>query len=526
MSPSIVILSTKEGLPIAQRLKMSFQANWRRLRGPECLVQVWDELFPTGTSYLDALARIASDFVVVVFTGDDTAMVRNESLVVPRDNVIFELGYFTGRMSPRRVILVAEQGIKIPSDYAGISHVSYKKPSWTDLHGATTNPMDSCGVALVSEISAKWLDDNAISLTPVAPKTSFIGLDIPGGERFIPVYRDVLSVDDWFAMLHQALRTSQPRLDSKMLYFGPGFASGWVQTTQSNKAFALLRRTFREQILPMLRQLDMSKELTLVDLGVGDLSRGTQILDYYLEDETRKLSYVAVDISYEMLKIGMKGGTRSLAAVHEMNGRVWAINAEFANLDRYRGLFGTPGCNLFLLLGNTVGNEANEYVTLRNLFKTMSRGDKLIIEYQALEEEPLSSEELTNGFQKQRSFFTAPFTSLGCPAEAMDFMVIEDHSEARVRGINATTYKFVCRFKREVELRHFAFAEPLLVPKGDVCVYLVRKYEDSAMPRLLESCGFVVENNEIVPAVGSEQDGTKRRRFGYLVAAKPRDTKV
>jgi hypothetical protein len=520
LGPSLAIFSSKEALPVAQRLKMSFQANWLRLRGSQSHVRIWDELFPVGSAYFEALARVQADFAVVIFTGDDVSMVRNESLVVPRDNVIFELGFFSAKLPAGHVILLAERGIKVPTDYAGIKALPFNKLSWSEARDGTANPLDPCGVELAGDISAKWGSERveAHSTTPPPPPPSS---NIPLGGRLVPVYRDVESADDWFALLEQSLRRAQPNLDSKMLYFGPGAAAGWVHTTKSVDAFTHLLNTFNERIVPLLRHVSSEQELTLVDLGVGDLAPGIQVLNYCLQRRKRKLSYVAVDISYEMLKIAFKNGGPSLGAVHGTNGRVLAINTEFASLNRYRGLFGPAGSNLFLLLGNTLGNEASESVTLKNLFRAMSAGDKMILEYQAVEEDPVTAAELTALFSARRSFFMGPFTSLNCPADAIEFVVVEDPAEARNRGVEATTFKFVCRFRRDVELMHYGFAEPVLVPKGDVCVYLVRKYQDDAVPRLLEHSGFVVDENVVVPAVGSESDGPKRRRFGYLVATKP-----
>jgi hypothetical protein len=523
-APSLVILSAHEGLAVAQRLKSGFQAIWRRLYETECRVQFWDELFPAANSYFDSLARIKADFVVVLFTGDDLSIVRQNSVSVPRDNLVFELGFFSAKL-PGRVILVAEQGIKVPTDYAGIKAIPFKRPSLTELGNTTRNPLETCADSLVTDVASKWTNGSA-SGTPSPPQTTrFIPItDMTTGERLVPVYRDVESVDDWFVLLEQALRRPQPRLDSKMLYFGPGAANGWVHTTKSVDAFSLLLATFNERILPLLQRLDRGQALTIVDLGVGDMSPGKRVLSQCLQRK-RKLDYVAVDISYDMLKLAFKNAGPELAAVYGTRGRVIAVNTEFASLSRYKRLFrdksSEQASTVFLLLGNTLGNEANELYTLSNLFRAMTPGDALICEYQAVEEELASAEELTALFAPRRGFFLSPFTSLLCPTDALEFVVQEDGAEAARRGIEAMTYEFVCRFTRDVELRHHGFAEPLLVPRGDVGVYIVRKYREGAMRQLFERSGFSVDYDQIVPAVGSEGDGPKRRRFGYLTAFKP-----
>jgi predicted nucleotide-binding protein len=54
--------------------------------------------------------------------------VRDEDWPTPRDNVIFELGFFMGRLGRSRAILMEPRGerLKLPSDLAGITTIRYK----------------------------------------------------------------------------------------------------------------------------------------------------------------------------------------------------------------------------------------------------------------------------------------------------------------------------------------------------------------------------------------------------------------
>lgn len=62
-------------------------------------------------------------FAVVLLTPDDVGSLRGEeSNLKPRarQNVIFELGYFTSRLGRQRVHILTQGEVEIPTDYAGI----------------------------------------------------------------------------------------------------------------------------------------------------------------------------------------------------------------------------------------------------------------------------------------------------------------------------------------------------------------------------------------------------------------------
>jgi len=54
-------------------------------------------------------------------------MSRDKVMLATRDNVIFELGLFMGRLDSKRVFLIKEHkvDVKIPSDLLGITPITY-----------------------------------------------------------------------------------------------------------------------------------------------------------------------------------------------------------------------------------------------------------------------------------------------------------------------------------------------------------------------------------------------------------------
>jgi CRP/FNR family cyclic AMP-dependent transcriptional regulator len=67
------------------------------------------------------------DFAVAIAHGDDVTNARGTAWPAPRDNVVFELGLFMGRLGRKRAILMEPrgEGVKLPSDMAGVTTIPY-----------------------------------------------------------------------------------------------------------------------------------------------------------------------------------------------------------------------------------------------------------------------------------------------------------------------------------------------------------------------------------------------------------------
>ena len=127
--PRTFIGSSTEGLPIANKLQalLEYDVN----------AEIWNQgtVFGLGDGTLEALeqAVLTYEFGIFVFTPDDQLHVRNELKPVARDNVIFELGLFIGRLGRKRVFVVhpSRKTISLPSDLAGITTAAYdaEKPN-------------------------------------------------------------------------------------------------------------------------------------------------------------------------------------------------------------------------------------------------------------------------------------------------------------------------------------------------------------------------------------------------------------
>jgi CRP/FNR family cyclic AMP-dependent transcriptional regulator len=119
----IFIISSAEALEIARTIQNAFEYDFT--------VVVWtDGVFRASWYPIESLERQLdqSDFAIAVAQPDDVTHSRGQASPATRDNVIFELGMFIGRIGRLRSFLIEPRGeeVKLPSDLSGITALTYK----------------------------------------------------------------------------------------------------------------------------------------------------------------------------------------------------------------------------------------------------------------------------------------------------------------------------------------------------------------------------------------------------------------
>ena len=64
----------------------------------------------------------SSTYAIIILTPDDKGGLANDKQLLPRarQNVIFELGYFIGKLTRNRVCALYKEGVELPSDLGGV----------------------------------------------------------------------------------------------------------------------------------------------------------------------------------------------------------------------------------------------------------------------------------------------------------------------------------------------------------------------------------------------------------------------
>jgi len=131
--PFVFIGSSTEGKAVAEAIQLNIHE--------VCEPTVWDQgTFQQGMTPLEALVCELDklDFAILVLSADDLIESRGQETRAPRDNVLLELGLFIGRLGRHRTFVAHESGgiIKIPSDMAGVTLLTYRSPEQATLEAA------------------------------------------------------------------------------------------------------------------------------------------------------------------------------------------------------------------------------------------------------------------------------------------------------------------------------------------------------------------------------------------------------
>lgn len=126
--PRVFFICSAEALEIAECIRAG-------LDHEDATIEIWsdEQIFPAGGYPIEALERAVddADFGIAIAQPDDLIRSRHRQAAVPRDNVIFELGFFLSRLGRKRTLLLVPRGenVQLPSDFKGLTPLNYKVAS-------------------------------------------------------------------------------------------------------------------------------------------------------------------------------------------------------------------------------------------------------------------------------------------------------------------------------------------------------------------------------------------------------------
>jgi len=169
MKPVLFIGSSSESLEVAYAAQENLE---------DCAQSiVWTQgLFDLSRSFLDSLLDTLdeTDFGLFVFAADDVTRIRGHALETTRDNVVFELGLFIGRLGRERTFIITPDAsdLHLPSDLLGINTAAFSKPDNPKLLLSALGPACNKVRRAIQQVSAsaKEAGDLDLALSLVVPE--------------------------------------------------------------------------------------------------------------------------------------------------------------------------------------------------------------------------------------------------------------------------------------------------------------------------------------------------------------------
>lgn len=145
----VFVASSSEGIEIANATQGYLLASL-----PDTDVRVWNWEFDLSATYIESLEKVSNeaDFAVLVLTPDDVTTSRVAQTLAPRDNVIFELGLFMGRLGRDRCFILCEDrpDLKLPTDLLGVKSAAFQR----DAAGGTRQSLEAQCATISARVAA------------------------------------------------------------------------------------------------------------------------------------------------------------------------------------------------------------------------------------------------------------------------------------------------------------------------------------------------------------------------------------
>ena len=304
----------------------------------------WEKVFGLGDYTMEVLLREArtSDGAIFLFTADDTMIAGEEEVGITRDNVIFEAGLFTSVLGTKRSIIFHEKGVKLPSDFFGVTVKTFVEAF------PNVEP-------IVAHFEAELGGTKS-----TGPQT--LG-DVPIYQDY-ELTRELLGSDDYPKDWTQ-----------RLVYIGPKGAKNWLNVVHgSDHAAKTVAHATRQAVKNAVNNIEEVD--TFISFGPGDGGLDKELITA-LSNRLGAITYIPVDINIDFTKTAIMEAS-PFAHVP------FGIVADFE--DRFKYVMETVGsykngCTVFSLLGYTLDNlDRAEDVFVTNVKNHMKTGDYLLLD--------------------------------------------------------------------------------------------------------------------------------------------------
>lgn len=333
-------------------------------------------------------------------------------------NVYWEFGY---AKSQRKEIIVLTQDIStIPFDSRHIRHLKYSASKLVELKNEFSN----------------WVKETrcySIRDTDKPTKT------LVRGETFDDFFDSVSYVETSSQSVEQQIMSAIKRGSMIPCFYSYKTDKGalhWLKLSSDPLYKVFLEsieflQTNGKALLQSMGEKFINSSPDYISLGPGNGQKDRVLMHALREEQdtnANEMFYYPVDISRRMLGAAV----RCLLSDQRLKDtiKVKAINAEFSRLSDYRPVFDyRHEPNIFLLLGNTLGNLQDEVTFLHTLKNVMHDDDILLLEVRRR----TTSLVLGGDDEDQIGLSFSPLASLGVVFETDKVYKVEEDTISQIR---------------------------------------------------------------------------------------------
>jgi Predicted nucleotide-binding protein containing TIR-like domain len=179
MKPRVFIGSSVESLDIAYLIQENLEYDG--------LITIWTQgIFQLSSNTLDDLivALQNFDFAIFVFQPDDITKIRNAQFETVRDNIIFELGLFIGKLGKNKVFFVIPnntENLHLPTDLLGVMPGKYDANRQDKNLKAALGPF--CNQVRI--VLSKFKFENLLNFENETERSKFLAIKKPESWEFL-----------------------------------------------------------------------------------------------------------------------------------------------------------------------------------------------------------------------------------------------------------------------------------------------------------------------------------------------------
>jgi uncharacterized SAM-dependent methyltransferase len=280
-------------------------------------------------------------------------------------------------------------------------------------------------------------------------------------------------------------------LPSKYAYIGEGahfwseLTKRWTKTGANTNSEAILLRDSIHQIAKEIKHAHPDKTIHVIDLGCGN-GGPAEIVCSALSKEEVLLRYTAVDISSQMIDSALM---RVQHAFHnELQCSSFTFDFESQSPKHIvEKLCSGQHINLFLFLGNTIGNYLHPHELVKGVADAMSPQDYLIVGNGLVPMGDPNQLVKTYDIAEERQLLCSAAKRIGIPLKNIRF-IWAPHGEVQA----------LADIEHDILLRHHS--QTVILREGTELLLLrSRKYTPKKLASLLTASGLRITQQWINP---------------------------